>query len=144
MIEILAGPLDIIRYQLLLDDRACGAVCVFEGRVRTHNEGREVAELSYECYEPMARRQMEALRRLAIGRFGLGKALMAHRIGDVPIGEAAVWIGVASAHREAAFAACRFLIDEVKLKVPIWKKERYLSGNCAWVGCGHEHAAAPL
>jgi molybdopterin synthase catalytic subunit len=142
VIEILSRPLEIPKYQRLLDDASCGGQCVFEGRVRTHNEGREVLALAYECYEPMALRQMAELRNLALERFKLGKAVLAHRIGAVPIGEAAVWIGVASAHREEAFSACRFLIDEVKLKVPIWKKETYHSGNCAWVGCSHGHLAA--
>lgn len=129
MIEILGRPLDTSRYMALLDDNSCGGRCIFEGRVRTHNLGKEVAALSYECYEPMAMRQMEALRGLAMGRFSLRKAVLAHRIGPVPMGEVAVWIGVASVHRDEAFAACRFLIDEVKLKVPIWKRETYSSGN---------------
>lgn len=142
MIEIVRGPLDGAAYFRLLDDTSCGGLCVFEGRVRTHNQGHEVERLDYECYEPMALRQMAALRGEAIRRFSLGRAMLAHRIGHVPIGEAAVWIGAASAHRSEAFAACRFLIDEVKLKVPIWKKESYRSGDCAWVGCAHDHVSA--
>lgn len=140
MIEIVSRSLDTGKYMRLLDDKSCGGLSIFEGRVRTHNEGREVARLEYESYEPMALRQMAALRETAIKRWNLGKAVMAHRIGHIPIGEAAVWIGVASEHRSEAFEACRFLIDEVKLKVPIWKQETYASGKHAWVACsGHAH-----
>jgi molybdopterin synthase catalytic subunit len=135
MIEIVRQPLECGAYALQLADKSCGGLCVFEGRIRTHNEGREVASLSYDCYEPMALKQMARLRGEAMSRWSLGKAVLAHRVGPVPIGEAAVWIGVAAAHRDAAFEACRFLIDEVKLKVPIWKKETYASGDCAWVAC---------
>jgi molybdopterin synthase catalytic subunit len=90
----------------------------------------------------MALRQMSALRSEALSRFSLGRAVLAHRVGFIPIGEAAVFIGAASAHRAEAFEACRFMIDQLKEKVVIWKKESYLSGSSAWVGCGHEHAHA--
>jgi adenylyltransferase/sulfurtransferase len=140
VIEIVESRLDCARYRALLEDKACGGICVFEGRVRTHNEGKEVASLSYECYQGMALRQMSLLREEALRRWKLGKAVLAHRVGPIPIGDEAVFIGVASAHRAEAFEACRFLIDEVKLKVPIWKKETYASGDFAWVGCSdHAH-----
>jgi len=138
VIEIVPGRLDTAAYLAMLNDPSCGGLAVFEGRVRTHNAGRQVKSLAYECYQAMAMRQMRALREEAMLRFNLGKAVMAHRVGPVPIGEAAVWIGVASAHRAEAFEACRFLIDEVKLKVPIWKKETYVTGDFAWVGCSDQ------
>jgi len=133
------GQLQAPKYLSLLEDLSCGGLCVFEGRVRTHNEGKAVLSLAYECYEPMALRQLARLREEAVRRWDLGRAVLAHRLGAIPIGEAAVWIGVAAAHRAEAFEACRFLIDEVKLKVPIWKREVYHSGAVAWVGCGHDH-----
>jgi adenylyltransferase/sulfurtransferase len=139
MIALERRALEAPKYLSLLEDPNCGGLCVFEGRVRTYNEGKAVLSLAYECYEPMALRQLARLREEAMRRWGLGHAVLAHRLGDIPIGEAAVWIGVAAAHRAEAFEACRFLIDEVKLRVPIWKREVYLSGGAAWVGCGHEH-----
>jgi molybdopterin synthase catalytic subunit len=142
LIEIVKSVLNSARYHSLLEDKSCGGLCIFEGRVRTHNEGREVERLEYECYEPMAVRQMSLIREEVLRRWGLGKAVIAHRIGFVPIGEAAVWIGAAAPHRAEAFAACRYMIDEVKHKVPIWKKETYRSGDYAWVGCGEEQSAA--
>src|SRR5690349_8386017 len=99
MIEIVSHRLDTAAYYRMLDDTSCGGLAIFEGRVRTHNEGREVASLAYECYPAMALRQMGALRDLAQKRWSLGRAVMAHRVGPIPMGEAAVWIGVASAHR---------------------------------------------
>ena len=144
MIELSQARLDSARCMAHLEDPACGGICVFEGRVRNHNGGQEVLGLAYECYEPMALRQMEGLAAQAMRQWKLGKVVMAHRIGAIPIGEAAVWIGVAAAHRAEAFEACRFLIDEVKLKVPIWKKESYRSGQEAWVDCGHNHVAARI
>lgn len=141
MIEIRQGSLDAGRYESELRDDACGGLCIFEGRVRDHHEGKQVTYLEYHCYEGMALWQMECLERETRRRWSIGKLGMAHRTGEIPVGELAVWVGVATVHRAEAFAACRFLIDEVKRIVPIWKKEYYGSGVCAWVGCRHEECA---
>ena len=78
---------------------------------------------------------------LAIARFGVAHAACLHRVGELGIGELAVWVGVSAPHRHEAFLACRYIIDEVKQRVPIWKKEHYLSGDSGWVNC--ERCAAP-
>ncbi|HKY64619.1 MAG TPA: molybdenum cofactor biosynthesis protein MoaE [bacterium] len=118
-----------------LDDPTCGGVAIFEGRVRDHHQGRKVRDLYYECYRPMAEKILAKAAQEARTRWEPSKIAIVHRIGRIPIGEAAVWIGVAAAHREEAFAACRFLIEEIKRSVPIWKRETYVDGSCAWVAC---------
>lgn len=122
-------------YRELLRDPACGGFSTFEGWVRNHNEGREVLELEYQAYEPLAVKEGSRIVAEALRRYGAGKAFCIHRVGDLAIGDLAVWVGVSAPHREAAFAACRFIIDEVKHRVPIWKKEHYSDGNSGWVNC---------
>ena len=92
---------------------------------------------------PQARdlKEGERIMHEAEQRFGVSKAVCAHRLGSLEIGELAVIVGVSSPHRSAAFAACRFIIDEVKQRVPIWKKEHYEEGDSGWVNC--EQCAAP-
>jgi molybdopterin synthase catalytic subunit/molybdopterin converting factor small subunit len=105
-----------------------GAVVVFDGIVRNHSRGRETLHLDYEAYEEMAARQMNELGRKARERFGVRQVTMVHRLGRLEIGETSVLIVVASAHRSAAFEACRWLIDQVKQSVPIWKRETFADG----------------
>jgi adenylyltransferase/sulfurtransferase len=129
-----------------LDDPACGGYAAFEGRVRDHNEGRRVRRLEYEAFEPLAIKEGERIIAEAIVRFGVEHAACVHRIGSLEIGENAVWVGVTARHRDEAFRACRYIIDEVKHRVPIWKKEHYENGDSGWVNCercaepaGHAH-----
>lgn len=105
-----------------------GAVAVFEGIVRDHSRGRRTLFLEYEAYVPMALAQMEELAESALERFEIREVAMVHRVGRLEIGETSVLIAVASAHRAAAFEACRWLIDTLKKKVPIWKKEQFEDG----------------
>lgn len=105
-----------------------GAVVVFDGIVRNHSRGRRTLHLDYEAYEEMALNQMRELGRKARERFGVRQMTMVHRLGRLEIGETSVLIVVASAHRSAAFEACRWLIDTVKQTVPIWKKETFADG----------------
>ncbi len=105
-----------------------GAVVVFDGIVRNHSRGRRTLHLDYEAYEEMAARQMRELGRKARERFGVRQVTMVHRLGRLEIGETSVLIVVASAHRSAAFEACRWLIDTIKQTVPIWKKETFADG----------------
>ncbi len=105
-----------------------GAVVVFDGIVRNHSRGRRTLHLDYEAYEEMAVNQMRELGRKALDRFGVRQVTMVHRLGRLGIGETSVLIVVASAHRSAAFEACRWLIDTVKQTVPIWKKETFVDG----------------
>ncbi|ALN65698.1 moaE family protein [Lysobacter antibioticus] len=116
----------------LLSDRA-GAFASFEGWVRDHHGGRAVAGLRYESYAALALAEGERVLEEAIERFAIVDARCVHRVGDLAIGELAVWVGVSAAHREAAFAACRYIIDETKSRVPIWKHERYADGDADWL-----------
>lgn len=118
-----------------LCDPAAGGYASFEGWVRDHNDGRHVHRLEYEAYEALARKEGERIVREAIARFGVTAAACVHRVGSLAIGDLAVWVGVSSAHRAEAFDACRYIIDEVKHRVPIWKKEHYDGGDSGWVNC---------
>lgn len=120
---------------------AAGGFCSFEGWVRNHNDGREVGGLEYEAYEALALAEGERIVQEAIDRYGVLAATCVHRTGHLAIGDLAVWIGVSSAHRDEAFRACRYVIDEIKHRLPIWKKEHYLSGETAWVACSHTGGA---
>jgi len=134
-------PLDVTSLRTGLADPACGGYASFEGLVRNHNEGQQVRHLEYEAFESLAEKEGERIIAEAIARYGVEHAACVHRIGDLAIGEMAVWVGVSSRHRGEAFLACRYIIDEVKHRVPIWKKEHYLSGDSGWVNC--ERCAAP-
>lgn len=107
-----------------------GAAVVFDGVVRNQTRGRQVLFLDYETYEPMASRQLELLAREALQRFRVRHISVVHRLGRMEIGESSIVIVVASAHRAEAFDACRWLIDTIKKRVPIWKKETFLDGTC--------------
>ena len=109
-----------------------GGVAVFLGLVRNHHDGRRVLRLEYSAYAPMAEAECARVVAEATSRWDASIALR-HRVGLLEVGEAAVAIVAASAHREAAFAACRFVIDEVKRRVPIWKREHYADGTRVWV-----------
>jgi molybdopterin synthase catalytic subunit len=128
-------PLDTSELRAQLLDRAAGAYVGFEGWVRDHNDGRQVLSLEYEAYEKLGMKEGEKIVQDAKIRFGVSHASCVHRVGQLEIGDLAVWVGVCSPHRSAAFAACRFIIDEVKHRVPIWKKEQYIDGNSGWVNC---------
>ena len=144
-------PLDESALRAELSDPACGGYAAFEGWVRNHNEGLRVRRLEYEAFEPLAIKEGERILAEAIARFGVERAACVHRIGALEIGEKAVWVGVAARHRDEAFRACRYIIDEVKHRVPIWKKEHYENGDSGWVNCercaqhtqhsGHAHDA---
>ncbi len=105
-----------------------GAVLLFEGVVRNHTRGRKTVYLDYEAYEEMAVGQMESLANQALQQFQIRDVAIVHRLGRLEIGETSVLIAVASAHRAAAFEACRWLIDTLKRTVPIWKKEHFEDG----------------
>ena len=106
-----------------------GAVCAFDGIVRNNTRGRQTLHLDYEAYEEMALEQMRSLAAEALTKFGVRDVAMIHRLGKLAVGETSVLIVVASAHRGAAFDACRWLIDTLKKQVPIWKKEQFVDGS---------------
>lgn len=140
MFAVTPEPIDPAACAELLDDPRAGAWVTFDGRVRNHHQGRSVTRLEYEAYEPLACSEGERILTEARDRFPILSAHCVHRVGRLEIGEIAVWIGVAAAHRGEAFAACAFVIDEIKARVPIWKKEYYAGGEARWVAC---HCAQP-
>ena len=130
---IAEAPFDIAHLrQALLHDRA-GAFASFEGWIRDHNDGRSVRGLRYDAYRVLAEREGARIVAAAVARHGAIDARCVHRIGELGIGELAVWVGASAAHRDAAFATCREIIDEVKARVPIWKHERYADGDAGWL-----------
>jgi len=131
------------REQLLRLD--AGGYCSFEGWVRNHHLGREVVRLEYQAYPALAEKQGVAVLADAVQRFDLLGAQAVHRIGRLDPGGLAVWVGVCAVHRSEAFEACRFIIDEIKATVPIWKHEFFADGTEEWVDpshchCDHRHA----
>jgi molybdopterin synthase catalytic subunit len=123
-------------------DPGCGGYVAFEGWVRNHNEGRTVLRLEYEAFAPLALREGQRILAQARERFGVVRVCCAHRVGALEVRDLAVWVGVSAAHRGEAFDACRYIIDEIKHRVPIWKKEHYQDGNSGWVNCEQCSAAA--
>jgi adenylyltransferase/sulfurtransferase len=133
--------IDTARLRAELANPESGGYTSFEGWVRNHNEGHKVRHLEYEAFEPLAVKEGERIVAEAIKRFGIERASCVHRVGDLAIGDMAVWVGASARHRDEAFRACRYIIDEVKHRVPIWKKEHYENGDSGWVNC--ERCAAP-
>ncbi len=127
------APFDIEPLRAALLAEQAGAFSSFEGWVRDHNEGRAVLGLRYEAYAALAEAEGERVIDEALAKFEIVDARCAHRVGDLAIGDLAVWVGVSAAHRDAAFAACRYIIDETKSRVPIWKHERYAEGDAGWL-----------
>ena len=126
--SIVRGKIDTQAALTKLKQSADGAAVVFEGVVRDNTRGRRTVYLNYEAYEEMALKQMDALAGQALQQFAIRDVVMVHRLGRLEIGETSVLIVVASAHRAAAFDACRWLIDTLKRTVPIWKKEHFEDG----------------
>ena len=126
-------PFDTASLRAQLLDARVGGYASFEGWVRDHNDGRAVRGLRYESYTALAEAEGEKVVDEALAKFDILDVLCVHRVGDLAIGELAVWVGVSAAHRDAAFAACRYIIDEVKSRVPIWKHERYAEGDAGWL-----------
>ncbi len=127
-VALTRNPIDADKIVAAAKSGEDGAVVVFDGIVRNHSRGRRTLHLDYEAYEEMAVKQMRQLGKEARQRFGVRQVTMIHRLGRLEIGETSVLIVVASAHRTAAFEACRWLIDTVKQTVPIWKKETFADG----------------
>jgi len=134
-------PIEVERLRRALADPGCGGFACFEGWVRNHNEGAQVRHLEYEAFEALAVREGERIIQEALERFGVARAACEHRLGDLMVGETAVWVGVSAPHRHEAFLAARYIIDEVKHRLPIWKKEHYANGDSGWVNC--ERCATP-
>ena len=128
LVQIVKEPIQTETILNAVKSGGAGAVCVFDGIVRDNTRGRATLHLDYEAYEEMALKQMHALREEAISRFGVREVAIVHRLGRLLVGETSVLIAVASAHRGAAFDACRYVIDTLKKTVPIWKREQFADG----------------
>ncbi|PCJ51997.1 MAG: molybdopterin-converting factor chain 2 [Candidatus Hydrogenedentota bacterium] len=135
MFEITSHPIEEKILKHTLQKAESGACVIFEGWVRNENEGKEVLHLEYEGYEAVAMKEGQKVMAEAWERFGLQHAVCVHRVGKLDIGDIAVWVGVSTGHRAEAFDACRYIIDEVKHRLPIWKKEFYTDGDSGWVNC---------
>jgi len=133
--RVCRAPLELEALRAELVDPTCGAYATFEGWVRKCNDGEQVRGLTYEAFEPLAVREGERIVEEAVRDLGATHAACVHRVGDLAVGELAVWVGVSAPHRDEAFRACRYVIDEVKHRLPIWKKEHYLNGESGWVNC---------
>jgi molybdopterin synthase catalytic subunit len=142
MFKLTHDPLDSVALRRALADPDAGACVTFEGWVRNSNEGRKVLRLQYEAHGALAELEGNRILAEARSRFPLTGAVAVHRAGTLGIGEAAVWVGVTGEHRDEAFSAARFIIDEIKARVPIWKKEHYADGSSEWLNCATrgEHA----
>lgn len=125
-------PIDLAALLATVQSPDRGGVASFLGVVRNHHAGRAVLRLDYSAYGPMAEAECGRIVAEAEGRWHVGIALR-HRVGSLAIGDAAVAVVAASGHRDEAFAACRYVIEEVKRRVPVWKREFYADGTVAWV-----------
>ena len=133
LIAVTEAPLDAAAIRAAALDPGAGAVVVFEGCARDSHQGRPVRQLAYEAFVPMAEAELARVREEAVARFGLLRCLIHHRLGPVPLLEAAVVVAAASAHRQEAFQAAAWIMDRIKETVPIWKRERYGDGTETWV-----------
>ncbi len=128
------APVHIQELSKLVANPHSGAVVTFCGDVRNHDGGKEVASLLYEIH-PSAPEQIKLITESVMGRFEIEKVAVAHRYGDIAIGETAFAVAVSAAHRQAAFDACAAIVDEVKAKLPIWKHQKFTDGSDEWVNC---------
>ncbi len=134
MVELTHEPIDPRALEARVADPTCGAVVTFLGVVRDHHRGRAVSHLEYEAFVPMAEERIQAILGEVAERYGIARAAVSHRLGRLEIGDLAVAVVVASAHRGEAFEACRYVMDRIKQDVPIWKHETWADGGSEWVG----------
>lgn len=132
MIYITHEPIDLCQMMVGVKDKSAGGAVLFIGSVRDHNEKGSVAEIYYEAYKEMAEAKMAEIENEARKKWKINKFLAVHRIGNLTVGEPSVAVAVSAEHRQEAFEACKYGIDQIKTRVPIWKKEVSESG-VAWV-----------
>ncbi|RMH70673.1 MAG: molybdenum cofactor biosynthesis protein MoaE [Gemmatimonadetes bacterium] len=131
-IEITEAPLSVAAAYEFVVDETCGAVDLFVGTVRNQFEGKAVAALEYHGYAEMGEKVLQTLAERAFQQWNLGKIAIHHRLGLLHLTDISVVIAVSSPHRAESFEACRFIIEEIKKDVPIWKKEHFAEGEAAW------------
>jgi len=134
LVAVTADPLDLAAHEAAVADRAAGAVVSFQGVVRDHDHGREVTALEYEAH-PSAERVLREVAAEIAADPAVHAVAVSHRIGPLDIGDVALAAAVSSAHRQAAFAACARLVDEVKARLPVWKRQLFADGTEEWVNC---------
>src|ERR1051325_917950 len=133
MFKVTDKPIDLQQLVDYVRDPQAGAIATFIGTTRNNNEGRKVIALDYEAYPEMAERELRRIGDDAKKKWNIERMAIVHRIGPVEITEASVMIAVSAPHRDDAFQACRFAIEEIKKTVPIWKKEEFEGGE-VWIG----------
>ena len=133
MFRVTKEPIDLNELVRYVTDPEAGAIATFIGTTRNNNEGRKVIALDYEAYPEMAEKELARIGYDALKQWPICRMAVVHRLGPVQIGDASVIIAVSSAHRDAAFAASRFAIEEITKTVPIWKKEVFEGGE-VWIG----------
>ena len=134
LVEVGEQPLDAAAIERLVSDDRAGAVVLFSGNVRDHDHGRSVASLTYEGH-PTAQAVLEEVAREIADRFDVTALAVAHRVGAIGMGEAALVAAVSTAHRGEAFAACHALVDLTKERLPVWKHQVFADGTDEWVNC---------
>lgn len=132
-VRITRDPLSVSATLAEIGAASDGAVLLFQGIVRDHNDGRPVTGIRYEAYESMAEKVLAEIAREAAERLGTDRIVVEHRVGELGIGEASVVIAVSSPHRAEAFDAGRYIIEEIKKRLPVWKDELYADGDRGWV-----------
>lgn len=135
---LVTRPIDPASLLAYVSDAENGASILFLGTVRHTNDGRAVTGITYRAYEPMAERELAAITAEATHRFGTAAIALEHRLGRLAVGEVSVAIAVAHPHRGAAYDASRYIIEELKRRVPIWKLEEYVDGTREWVGAAQD------
>jgi len=131
--EIVSEPIDAAALQAAMANPQAGGFVAFEGWTRDVNEGRPVVGLEYSAHRKLAEKEGRRILEEALERFDILGIACQHRVGSLALGDKAVWVGASAAHRGPAFEACRYVIDEVKRRVPIWKRESYADGSAQWV-----------
>ncbi len=140
--NIVDGPIDPSALLARVGDAGDGAVLLFLGTVRDHADGRSVSGLHYEAYREMAAEVLRAIAVEAAERLGTDRVAVVHRVGELAIGDVSVAIAVSSPHRAQAYEASRYVIEEIKQRLPVWKREIYLEGDASWVR-GHDLTVEP-
>ncbi|MGJ8640743.1 MAG: molybdenum cofactor biosynthesis protein MoaE [Opitutaceae bacterium] len=141
--KLIDHPIDPMQLRSELLNTSAGAYCSYEGWVRDHNEGKAVRELHYSGYPQLAPAIADTILAEAAKKFHLLDAAAVHRTGPLSTSDIAVWVGVTAHHRGDTFLACRYIIDNIKHRLPIWKKELYTDGTEAWIESNHCGCADP-
>ena len=131
---VVRTPIDAAAVMRRVGDPAHGATLMFVGVVRDHAEGRSVSGMRYDAYEPMALDVLRTIAAEAAERLGTESIAVVHRVGELAVGEASVAVAVSSPHRAESYDASRYVIEQIKTRLPVWKKERYSDGDASWVG----------